>query len=344
MKDTKVFVDLDDEITFITEKILNTNTNRVILIVPERSDVITSLVGLKMLRKIIDKNDKNVIIVTMDEQGKNIALNAGFISVSKIGDVNEEIWREAVRLKKRIHDAMYMTNKVPFKDELYKTIDNRDETKNAQEEQFFEYKSPEPEEVIPLSDSTKDTHSKFETPKKENIKRVEFNKAPLTSSKKVSLDGFELIAGGDVASFKSENDTDIKKEYSENNEFKRDVNKPNMFKSIFFKDKSKNKKINKLIFFLGIFVFLIIFIIYYLFLTVSTVNITILGKKVQEQISITANPNISSIQANTLNIPSKIVSVSESGSNSVPTTGTKQYKQETSLKGQSLFQIQQLLQ
>ncbi len=329
MKDTKVFVDLDDEITFITEKIINTDTNRVILVVPERSDIITSLVGLKMLRKVIDKNDKDVVIVTMDEQGKNIALNAGFISVSKIGDVNEEVWRETVRIKKRIHDAMSMSNKVPFKDELYKSVDNREETKKAQQEKFFEYK-PEENTPIPLNSTTESVDNKKINPdKRGNIKRVEFNKEPISSSKKVSLDGFELIAGGDVASFKdTENiDKNINPDRSkapfENNEFKRDINKTNKFKSIFFKDNNKNKRFNKLIIFLGIFILLIIFIIYYLFLTVSTVSITMSGKKIQSQSTITINPNISSINGHKLEIPSKIVSISESGSNSIPTTGTK---------------------
>ena len=327
MKDTKVFVDLDDEITFITEKILKAATNRVILVVPERSDVITSLVGLKMIRKVIDKNDKDVVIVTMDEQGKNIALNAGFVSVSKIGEVNEETWREAVRLKKRIHDAMYMSNKVPFKEDIYKTIDNSDNKTLSQEEQFFEYK-PEESTAIPLVESSELNNKKD---KKENIKRVEFSKEPVISSQKVSLDGFELIAGGDVASFRDNTKEDIREN---NNKFtppkedpienlNKDNSKPNMFKSAFFKDREKGKKINKLIIFAGIFILLVIFIIYYLFLTVSTVNIAITGKKITSQELITVNPNISNIQGYNLNIPSKIVSVNESGSNSTPTTGSK---------------------
>ncbi len=323
MKDTKVFVDLDDEITFITEKILKAQTNRVILIIPERSDVITSLVGLKMIRKVIDKNDKDVVIVTMDEQGKNIALSGGFVSVSKIGEINEEIWREVVRLKKRIHDAMYMSNKVPFKEDIYKTIDNSDTKKLSQEEQFFEYK-PDQNNAIPLGEDSKLNK------KKENIKRVEFNKEPIISSQKVSLDGFELIAGGDIASFRDSNkeDTEHSNKFTqEKDETHKDLNKdtlkPNMFKSAFFKDREKSKKLNKLIIFVGIFILLVIFIIYYLFLTVSSVNITITGKKINSQELITINPNISNVQGYNLNIPSKIVSSNESGSSSIPTTGSK---------------------
>ena len=43
MKDTKIFVDIDDELTFVAEKIIHAQTNRVILIIPEKSEILSSL-------------------------------------------------------------------------------------------------------------------------------------------------------------------------------------------------------------------------------------------------------------------------------------------------------------
>ncbi len=347
MKDTKIFVDLDDEITFISEKILKAETNRVILVIPERSGIITSLVGLKMLRKVIDKNDKDVVIVTMDDQGRNIALNAGFITAAKIGEVDQDTWREAVRLKKRIHDANFSSNKVPFRDDIYQTIDNS--AKTNEPEKFFEYKDDdEPQlEKTPPSVNKIDSEKAIPVPPtsasataKENIKRVEFNKEPVIPTKKVSLDGFDLIAGGDIASF-SDTDKEEKNIPTEKNfeSIPKDKKEgmSNVFKSNFFKDQKDNIKRNKLIIFASIFILLLIFIIYYLFLTKSSVDIAVKGTFKKSTALITVSPNVSSVDGNSLTIPSQLVSVNESGSDSIPTTGQKTVQQGNYAQGSVIF-------
>lgn len=99
MDSIKIFIDTDTEITFILEKILEARTDRVCLVVPDRAAVMTSIIGLKLIKHIVDKSNKLLVIVTFDEQGTELARKAGLIVVARVGDVNEAIWEQALRDK-----------------------------------------------------------------------------------------------------------------------------------------------------------------------------------------------------------------------------------------------------
>ena len=356
MKDTKVFVDLDDEITFVSDKVLKAPTNRVILVVPEKSSVIASLVGLKMLRRIFDKNNKDVVLVTTDEIGKRVALNAGFVSAQRIGDVNDDLWRESISLKKRFAEASKLSNKIAFSEDIYAVVDNKTETDSN------------PNEEINTNNSSNDAIvSDSNAHKAEPVKRISFQSDEVDNeptkeeigkdqkiednidglSKKVSLDGFDLLVGGDVASsdnignnneFKSNRYSENKgwdyaKQDSSNSKFagnKESSSPPphpngaSFVNSILGRmPKMKNAKTNRIFIILGIFILLCLFIIYYLFLTTADVSIQVKGEPLSSTATILINPNISSINASKLEIPAKVFVVSESGSDSAPTTGSK---------------------
>ncbi|MCL4392926.1 hypothetical protein M1145_02200 [Patescibacteria group bacterium] len=320
MKDTKIFVDIDDEITFVTEKIINSQTNRVILIIPDKSEILSSIVGLKMLRHVIDKNDKNVVIVTTDDSGRNISTKAGFITEGKIGDVTENTWINVINLKKRLNDSEKLSKKHIIEPEVYEAVDNiprEDNTKNKDtvEERGFELV---------------DEHQLIEDiPAKQDK----------DTTKKVVLENFEFLVGGDIASnvknevedTSKDKDNDIKRTVSKQKNTKKNID----ISSIIGKIPRKNKfgKKNKIIIILTIFILIIIFIVYYLFLTSANITITTKGSSVKNSAIITINPNITHIHTNNMQIPSKIVSVSESGSNSMQTTGTKTVSSGSYAKG-----------
>ena len=164
MKDTKVFVDLDDEITFVAEKILKSQTNRVILVVPERSGIISSQIGLKMLKKIVDKNDKDIVLVTMDEKGRNIASASGFVALQRIGDVTEGTWKDAIDLKKRLNEASKLSRKEPYGSDIYAAVDNL-----------------ETQEDIPETHEFEETEEEKESLKDDNIEKLTLNKISITT-------------------------------------------------------------------------------------------------------------------------------------------------------------------
>lgn len=99
MDSTKIFIDTDNEITFILEKIIYAKDERVCLVIPDRASIFNSVPTLKLLKRVIDKSDKLVVIVTLDPNGYRLAQKVGFVVVSRIGEINNTIWEEAQKKK-----------------------------------------------------------------------------------------------------------------------------------------------------------------------------------------------------------------------------------------------------
>jgi hypothetical protein len=99
MDNTKIFIDTDTEITFIIEKILNARTEKVTVVVPDRASVLTSITGLKLIKRVVDKSNKLLVLVTLDEQGADLARKAGLFVVSRVGEINENVWEILQRAK-----------------------------------------------------------------------------------------------------------------------------------------------------------------------------------------------------------------------------------------------------
>ncbi len=99
MDSTKVFIDTDNEITFILEKILSAKSDRVSLVIPDRASVFSSITGLKLLKRVVDKSNKLLVLVTLDAQGAELSRNAGLLVVSRVGEIHETIWERAVKEK-----------------------------------------------------------------------------------------------------------------------------------------------------------------------------------------------------------------------------------------------------
>lgn len=101
-KDEKIFIDLDDEITFVVERIKDTDADRITLVAPEGAGVISSLISLKLLSKLVYKLGKSLVLVTMDEAGQKFGKKAGIPVVKRVAEVSEELWlAPEAKLKKR---------------------------------------------------------------------------------------------------------------------------------------------------------------------------------------------------------------------------------------------------
>lgn len=94
MDNTKIFIDIDDEITFIAERIFAAKTTNIIVVIPERATILSSLASLKLLSYVVEKSGKHVVIVTMDDIGKTLAQRAGFKTRGRVGEVEATIWNE----------------------------------------------------------------------------------------------------------------------------------------------------------------------------------------------------------------------------------------------------------
>jgi len=64
-KDT-IYIDVDDEITSIIEKLQNSSNKIVALVLPKRASVLQSIVNMKLLKRTADTSKKHVVLITSE--------------------------------------------------------------------------------------------------------------------------------------------------------------------------------------------------------------------------------------------------------------------------------------
>jgi len=72
-----IYLEPDDEITSVIDKIRKVTQEKVILVVPKAATILQSIVNLKLLKKESQKMGKNISIVTSDDTGRNLASQIG---------------------------------------------------------------------------------------------------------------------------------------------------------------------------------------------------------------------------------------------------------------------------
>ncbi|MFZ2834668.1 MAG: hypothetical protein WA019_05730 [Candidatus Moraniibacteriota bacterium] len=107
------YIDIDEEITSIVEKLRKTKAPEAIMVVPKRSLLIQSIVNLKLLRKEADNLGVKISIITQDKLGKLLVGKAGISLQQKIDDDFEEMEiasSESDNKRKDGGSAMFNTN------------------------------------------------------------------------------------------------------------------------------------------------------------------------------------------------------------------------------------------
>src|SRR3989344_1513591 len=72
-----VYVDLDDEITSIIDKVENAKDKVVALVLPKRAAVLQSIVNMRLLKRAADNAGKNVVLISSDSALSPLAGAAG---------------------------------------------------------------------------------------------------------------------------------------------------------------------------------------------------------------------------------------------------------------------------
>jgi hypothetical protein len=85
------YIDIDEEITSIVEKLRKTEAPEVIMVVPKRALLIQSIVNLKLLRKVAEELGLKISIVTQDKLGKLLVSKAGIAVQQKLEDDADEL-------------------------------------------------------------------------------------------------------------------------------------------------------------------------------------------------------------------------------------------------------------
>jgi len=82
------YIDIDEEITYIVDRLRTAKTREVVIVVPKRAILIQSIVNLKLLKKEADSLKKELIIVTQDKFGKMLIEKAGISVEQKLDDID----------------------------------------------------------------------------------------------------------------------------------------------------------------------------------------------------------------------------------------------------------------
>ncbi len=244
MPNTKIFLDLDDEIPFIVEKILNAKTERVILVIPEKAQVISSLSSIRLLKTSLARHEKLVIIACMDRFGKILATNAGFLVKNKVGEIDNSLWdslsdnteevdeKEMYSYVDNIREGTVNSNNINKNNDnkeshnIYEDANRIDERESREEEHVEVEKAVEnviedrkhTEEYIPNEVDSENEILNIESEVEKNSledlnESIEKNSEYTdTRLKSVNYGSFELFLGLDALTlYKSNNDTNNKK-------------------------------------------------------------------------------------------------------------------------------------
>lgn len=82
--DKVIYAEIDDEITTIFDQIRRSRAKRIALVVPKRAALLQSIVNLKILKKKADELQKEILIVTMDANGMQLAEKAGLGTAERL--------------------------------------------------------------------------------------------------------------------------------------------------------------------------------------------------------------------------------------------------------------------
>lgn len=84
------YIDIDEEITSVVEKLRNAQYKEVIIVVPKGALLIQSIINLMVLKKEADDLNLQLMIVTQDKLGKFLVEKAGILVQQKMDNIEDE--------------------------------------------------------------------------------------------------------------------------------------------------------------------------------------------------------------------------------------------------------------
>lgn len=104
-----IYIELDEEITSVYDRVKKLQSRDMYLVVPERAVLIQSIVNLKILQRKLHDIEKEIHIITTDPVGTKLALQAGIKVFDKIDD-GSRVTREVLNPELRIQPIRASTN------------------------------------------------------------------------------------------------------------------------------------------------------------------------------------------------------------------------------------------
>lgn len=90
MEKRVLYLEIDEEITSVAEKLRKTAETDIYLVVPKEAALLQSIINLKLLKRQADTLKKEIQIITHDKVGRNLAEQVGINSASRMDDISEK--------------------------------------------------------------------------------------------------------------------------------------------------------------------------------------------------------------------------------------------------------------
>ncbi|MCA9383792.1 hypothetical protein KC909_05485 [Candidatus Dojkabacteria bacterium] len=184
----KIFVEQDEDIIFTIEKVVNSEENRVIVVVPQNAALTSSAVSLKILSRQISKSEKNIVLVTDSEVGSRLGEKADIAIVDKVSSVTSDVWTNAKSLKeKMIHERDRIKNELLGVRK--EDVSGGSKEENVAVDSVAQIEEPQVEQVKAKIIDDEEEEKEVIVPAPEK---------PRLPAKVVELNGITLLAGGDI--------------------------------------------------------------------------------------------------------------------------------------------------
>ncbi|OGI31901.1 MAG: hypothetical protein A2489_00065 [Candidatus Moranbacteria bacterium RIFOXYC12_FULL_36_13] len=325
------YIDIDEEITSIVERLKKARTNEVVIVVPKRALLIQSIVNLKILKKEADENEIQLMIVTQDRLGKVLIEKAGIFVQQKMDNIADgEIDLDGERINEG-GEEFY-----PSENGTIENRGNQTRLSGMGSESYFDEKGEEENpahyaEKIKIKRKIK-INEELE-PAKEQIIHKElvsgFGNNAKKKNIKTNLDISTETENAPIVRFSSKKEAvedEYKKEKIDNFFYQPSVFQDNRKKahSNEFKNYNLSKKDHKWFLAFGLFsIFVLIGIVSYLFLPKAVLTITADVKTESIDSSVAGSTSAIGIDFEKEIIPAKEISVETSLKESFNASGNK---------------------
>ncbi|MEI6462162.1 MAG: hypothetical protein WCO33_00645 [bacterium] len=193
----KIFVELDDEITFVAEKVRNALSERVVLIIPDNAMLLSSLISIKILYKELLVTDKASVFIVKDEHGFSMIKKLNLEVVKNANEITENMWQSA---RMKIDEALREQSKK--KSDLL-------EKRNLQKSEIEEKETQRVDEIIDQAErevANEITHAKVQEEIKDKRETQSINYDLYKKTKRLPARVHKIgdrvfASGGDVSEF-----------------------------------------------------------------------------------------------------------------------------------------------
>lgn len=232
----KIFIDPNEEIPSVVERILSSDKSKIILVVPQNSMLLSSFVSINILFREVVKAKKSLILVTEDLYGTSVAERVGIEVVQRVSQINEENWENAMQTfsefreflenkkNKNLENIQYSKDYVEPQDKVEELVEEPIEevidtgvdsksSSNLKEKELGKDKLDDDEIVLEDDKEIKQEDNIEENLEEEQERQFEKNKEkvieenlpalrkPRREPRIINIDGVELLSGGDINRF-----------------------------------------------------------------------------------------------------------------------------------------------